>query len=192
MFRLKNAMNKKRKDFADSAQSGITFLEVIISLLVFSVGALSTLQIINVAMTTHYRATQEVIASNLATGLMAEIMAKKFANTPGETFLGFDTIDGEYNARFSNPPNNWDDVDDYHTFGSVLDNPPLTIGGLNMDGATAGAPNYHSFSRSVNVEWYDASTGQVVGTPTSCKQITVTVSGPGTADYQIMAHKAGP
>gem|GEM_PF-6458871 len=189
MFWWRRLKSKKRKNFVCCAQSGLTFMEVLISLLVLSIGALSTLQIINVSMNTHYRATQDVIASNLATALMSEIKAKKFEESLGDATFGIESP--EY--RFDPSPSvSWDDVDDYHLFSEPV---PMTIGGLYMTGAgsNSSAPNYQGFVRSVVVDWYDVTTGSVVvGTPTSCKQINVTVRGPAVGEYSILGHKSAP
>jgi prepilin-type N-terminal cleavage/methylation domain-containing protein len=189
MFWHKIAKSKKSSNLSFRAQSGFTFLEIVISLLILSVGALSMLQIVNVAMDAHYRASQEVIASNLANALMAEILAKKFAESVSNTNIGPEASE----ARF-NPPlgtNAYDDVDDYNSTGIFDGPPPITIGNLPMNGLS-GAPNYPGFTRSVRVEFYNTTTGGVDPNPTSCKQITVTVNGPAGGNYELPGLKPGP
>ncbi len=179
MFCYKIIKSKKRPKLVFSGQNGFTFLEIIISLAVLSLGALATLETINVSMRLNYQATQEVIATNLAQALMSEILAKKFANTVGDTNIGIETIDGETGGRFAAPPSNYDDVDDFN--GTLDGPPPVSMKNFPMNGV-AVAQNYPGFTRSVRVEWYNTTTSAVDTNPTSCKQVTVTVNGPGVSN----------
>lgn len=189
-------------------KSGFTFLEIVVSLLVLSVGALSMLQTINVAMNANYRAQQEVIASNLASSLLFEIMSKGFEE-PGtegsnDLYIGCEPQLACSETR-SSPvaATAFDDVDDYDSNeselpGGVFDNPPATVGGYDMDGEQLPggggifSPNYQGFSRSVNVEHVECSGSPCVyiqpGPPYAwrdTKRITVTVNGPGVTNFQM-------
>ncbi|MCX5704384.1 MAG: hypothetical protein NT066_07860, partial [Candidatus Omnitrophica bacterium] len=59
-------------------KKAISFLEIIISLSLISIAILGTWQVLEVGMMSVYKTNQEIIATNLARGLMAEIMAKRF------------------------------------------------------------------------------------------------------------------
>jgi type II secretory pathway pseudopilin PulG len=189
MFWHKLFEHKKRNHSGRRQQSGFTFLEIVISLLVLTVGAFSMLQCVNVAMDVNNRATREIITSNLAHALMAEILAKKFAETPTDTNIG---SDGE--IRFDPPSgtNAFDDVDDYDSGGVIFDGPPpVTISNQVMNGL-ADAPNYPGFTRSVRVRFVlaDGDTPAPLGTFTNLKKITVTVSGPGVNNFEIFRLKS--
>lgn len=159
---------------------GFTFLEILISLSILTIALLGFFQIFNTALNSSYRATQEMIATNLARGLMAEIMSKNFADSldPTPAALGPDGTE----SRHGGVGNAFDDVDDYN---NCTDGPPpYTIGGLPMNG-TAGMPNYSGFTRSVTVQYCEAddATDSIIPRGSGYqdhyhKLITVTVSGP--------------
>ena len=147
MFWHKIFGNKKRNHSGRRQQSGFTFLEIVISLLVLTVGAFSMLQCVNVAMDANNRAIQETIASNLASALMSEIMTKRFQENakPAQDAIG---TDGD--NRFVAPL--FDDVDDYDSTGyagGIFDSPPRTIGNTAL-------ANYQGFTRSVTVKFVEA------------------------------------
>lgn len=154
-------------------------MEIVISLSLFAVAIVGFLQIFNTALDSHYRATQEIITTNLARGLMAEIMSKNFVE-PGSAdpppALGPDP--GELDR------NDFDDVDDYHGFS---ESPPYTVGALPMDGTGATA-NYSDFTRSVTVEYLDENLQPDPGA-TDYKKVTVTVSGPYVRDISLVEVK---
>jgi len=149
MFWHKIFGNKKRNHSGRRQQSGFTFLEIVISLLVLTVGAFSMLQCVNVAMDANNRAIQEGIASNLASALMSEIMTKRFQENAKPTEnLNFGIENGE--SRFLVPF--FDDVDDYDSTGyagGIFDSPPRTIGNTAL-------ANYQGFTRSVTVTFVEA------------------------------------
>lgn len=163
---------------------GLTFLEIVIALFLFAVAMLGFLQIFNTALDASHRATQEIIATNLARGLMAEIMSKNFeepgsdpANPPS---LGPDS--GELSRS------DYDDVDDWYAGGLWSESPPVTVGGDPMDGTVPGVPNYSGFTRSVNVGYctIDGSNNIIPDPgPTEYKHITVTASGPYVRDVIV-------
>ncbi|MFH1777102.1 MAG: hypothetical protein ABH952_06050 [Candidatus Omnitrophota bacterium] len=163
---------------------GLTFLEIIIALSLFTIALLGIFQMFNMALNAGYRATQETIATNLARGLMNEIMSKNFEDPmePG-TDIGPNT---EEITR-----SHFDDVDDYH---GLTESPPVTVGGADMDGTgEPPLPDYSDFTRNVTVVYcnIDGANNIVVsGSPTNYKQIKVTVSGPYTRDILIDAVKA--
>ena len=179
MFWHKIFGNKKRNHSGRRQQSGFTFLEIVISLLVLTVGAFSMLQCVNVAMDANNRAIQEGIASNLASALMSEIMTKRFQENAKPTEnLNFGIENGE--SRFLVPF--FDDVDDYDVYPD--ETPPKTLGGSVMDG-TNNAPNYSDFTRGVDVYYCMNSTGNniimtgnngndVPTPPWKCANVTVT------------------
>jgi type II secretory pathway pseudopilin PulG len=176
------------------AGAGFTFLEIALSLLILTVGALSMLQCVNVAMDANYRAQQEVIANNLAGALMNEIMSKFFEETINDNSIGVE--DETAFQRTAAGGFSFDDVDDYNGYndGPARTIAPIMIDNNFMDG-NLGRPNYQGFSRSVTVnfvealdlipaggdgilEYYD----RFVFFPT--KRIIVTVNGPGVVNFQ--------
>ncbi len=155
---------------------GLTFLEIVISLSIFAVALVGLLQIVNTALNSSYRAGQEIIGTNIASGLLAEIMSKNFVDPDNPTnplgpdpLVPTETRNGGVNA--------FDDVDDYNGY---TESPPLTEDNRVMDG-TEDLPNCAKFTRSVTVTYCDISgtndITDVVG-PTNYKHIKVTVIGP--------------
>lgn len=170
-------------------KKGLTFLEIVIALSILTIALVGYFQIFNTALNSNHRATQEIIATNLARGLMAEIMSKEFVE-PGSgdppPALGPDS--GETD-RF----NGFDDVDDYH---GLSESPPITVGNVVMDGTIPGVPNYSNFTRSVEVTYctiigITSENRNVVPDvgPTDYKQITITVSGSYLKDLKIIELK---
>ncbi|MFH1622218.1 MAG: prepilin-type N-terminal cleavage/methylation domain-containing protein [Candidatus Omnitrophota bacterium] len=164
---------------------GLTFLEMLISLMIFSIAMLGYFQMFNVAINSQLRTKQEIIGANLARALMSEILVKEFKD-PTEPLnpLGPDT--GETNRIL------YDDVDDYDD-GSI-ENPPRTIDGTPMNGAGV-TPDYSDFSRSAIVEYCeiidnpDPTPDDVLCGPakplSDYKKVTVTVTGSYLADITI-------
>lgn len=169
-------------------------MEIIISFLILTVAMLGYSQIYRASLDSSYRATREIIATNVARAFMAEIMSKNFEE-PGSgdppPALGPDGTE----TRFGSNGNAYDDVDDYDYFESNPENPPVTVAGDPMDG-TGGTPNYSDFSRSVSVKYVDLlPDGTYVDDPpgnTDYKKVTVTVSGPYVKDIIIDEVKAKP
>lgn len=158
-------------------KKGLTFLEIVMALFILSLALLGLLQMFNAALDSSFRANQEIIATNLSRGLMAEVMSKNFSdpeepNNP----LGKDTAETIRNT--------FDDVDDYNNHS---ESPPVTIGGAPMDG-TGGAPDYSRFTRSVRVVYCNIVGNDIVEVspgPTDYKKVTVTSSGPYVRDISI-------
>jgi prepilin-type N-terminal cleavage/methylation domain-containing protein len=164
---------------------GLSFIEILIALTIFSVAMVGQFQFFNVSLDAQLRAKQEIISTHLAVGLMAEIMAKNFAEDTGDSYaLGPDT--GETGRSI------FDDIDDYHNLDET---PPVTIGGLLLDGS-GGRPNYTGFRRRVTV-WYCSITGTTINCASSepkssYKQVTVTLSGPHVKDIIVKQLKSKP
>jgi len=177
MFWHKIFGNKKSNYSGRSKQDGFTFLEIAISLFVLTLGALSMLQIVNVAMEANYRAQQDVIASNLAAALLSEIISKPF--------LGENTVIGPdgFEVRTDLPPGtlSFDDVDDYNNYN---DAPPASVDNVVMNGA-GGAVNYQGFSRAVTVIYVDENNVSTGGAVSNYKRITVTVTDPRGNNFEL-------
>jgi len=166
---------------------GLTFLEIVISLFILAIALVGFLQIFNTALDSSRRSTQEIIATNLARGLLAEIMSKHFEDPESETG-SFGIEAGE--TRHETPA--FDDVDDYDGYqdGPPSTTAPLTVGGGLMDGGgSPPRPNYSDFTRNVIVENVDKDLNPATKGSTAYKHITVTVSGPYVKDIIIDAVK---
>lgn len=167
---------------------GLTLLEVIITLTLHVIAFLGIFQMFNLALNTNNQAGQLSIATNLAKGLMTEIMMRDFVD-PQITFiysLGPNT--GEVAGNRST----FDDVDDYNGY---TDCPPKSLEGTAMDG-TGGTPDYSDFSRRVDVVYcYIDGSNTIVPNGTDPvwpykKLITVTVSAPDINPVSIVEIKA--
>lgn len=156
---------------------GLTFLEVVIALSLFAVAIVGYLQIVDVALQSCYRASQELIAANLARGLMAEIIGKKFAEEKNSQDMGPDSGETDRWTGF-------DDVDDYDGWYEA---PPQALDGTVMDG-TAAAPNYARFSRGVRVQFVNVAF-QVTPYYSPYKKVTVWASGPQAGNVTIVEIK---
>lgn len=185
---------KTRQLINRNLRSGFTFLEVIISLLVFSVGSLAMLQAVNVSMEAQYRATQELIAGSLASALQAEIATKDFEEPAGGSC--FPECGPEISEERTTAGGfAYDDVDDYGNLQQLEGDNPLSVGGFSMDGEYIGngytMPDCRGFTRSVKVEYVYYDHGLNVYKQrepyaiTSTKRINVTVSGPGVANFEL-------
>ena len=154
--------------------SGFTFLEILIAMSLFVTVAVGFSHIYNAVLDASSRARQDVIAANLAHGLLSEITAKDFVDPqfPLDTALGPNGAE----TRHGGAGNAFDDVDDYKNF---VENPPVTIGGLVMNGA-GGTPDFSAFTRRVDVEYATVGWNTVDSDPgpTNYKMIAVTVTGP--------------
>lgn len=157
---------------------GLTFLEVLLALSIFAVIFVGISQGVMVVLETSRRTTQETIAINLRGALMSEIAVKNFSDPqdPYNTSIGPNT--GEDNNRTL-----FDDIDDYHGYSDGP--PPITVGGLAMDG-TVGTPNYTGFSRSVSVINDNATFPVPLN---ESKRITVNVTTPDGRVYSKYEYK---
>jgi len=167
---------------------GFTFIEIVFALFILAVVLVGYSQIFSTATNASGRANHEFIATNLAAGLMAEIMARDFME-PGSDPDSINTEEAASRYLF-------DDVDDYDGW---MESPPKTIGNpgsggyLDMDG-TQGTPNYSSFTRSVAVTFSRIDGNDIVvdAGPTEYKHVTVTVSSPFGKDVSIVELKSDP
>lgn len=196
MFWHKIFGQKKREYSCGRKQQGFTFIEIMISLLILTVGTLSMLEIVNLAMDVNQRSVQGIIANNLAAALMSEIMTKNFQENPkpAQDPIGPDPPAAPVENRYSTVPAIlFDDVDDYNNFA---DNPPHTIDGTAL-------ANFGGFTRNVVVEFVfynNAATPPAWETPVppntfqTNKRITVTVDGnrAHVVLTEIAAQPAGP
>jgi len=167
---------------------GLTFLEILITLIIFTIAMLGFFRVFNVALIAQQRARQEVIAINLARGLAAEAMSKNFT----------DPVDGETGALGPNSGESlsnrqtFDDVDDYNGYS---DSPPVTLGGQAMN--VAGGLDYSGFSRSVNVVYCNVI-GNYINCPVATpplpdyKRARVTVNSPYAKNIVIDEVKGKP
>jgi len=156
---------------------GLTFLEVVIALSLFAVAIVGYLQIVDVALKSCYRASQELIAANLARGLMAEIIGKKFAEEKNSQDMGPDAGETDRWTGF-------DDVDDYDGWCEA---PPQTLDGSRMDGTTT-APNYSKFSRGATVVFVRQDFSET-SDYSPYKKVTVWASGPQAGNVTIVEIK---
>jgi len=162
---LKFNSSKMKRD-----KIALTFLEIVISLSLVAIVFVGLAQIFQVGMMSVYKTNQEIIATDLARSLMAEIMSKIFYDPQdhNNTALGINTGETSGNKL------TFDDVDDYNGY---IESPPRTINGSAMDG-TAGTPNYSAFTRSVVVQYVDENMSWTAS-PTDYKKVEVTVTAPG-------------
>ena len=161
---------------------GLTFLEIVIGIALISITMAGLFQMLQMALNSSYRATQEMIATNLARGLMAEIMSKEFEDPE----LAAGSFGTEESGRQGGIGDTFDDVDDYDDFS---ESPPKYMNGTTMDG-TGGTPNYSGFGRNVIVRNVDSGlvNGAADGT-TDYKEVSVTASGPYVRDISIIEIK---
>lgn len=145
---------------------GFTLLEVLIAIVIFTVGVV----ILLAAISTMIRSSSDIenidVATNLTRDLIDEILGKGFDDPDG----------GAFGLEEAEPRSNFDDVDDYDGWSK---NPPEDVDGTSYDG-TASQPNYSIFTRAVTVENvpednFDTETPSADGT-TDAKRIVVTVS----------------
>ena len=125
-------------------KSGFTLLEVLITVVIFTVGIVILLG----AVSTIMRGSSDIeninIATSLARDLMDEIIGKGFNDPDGGSIWGPEALQGE-NA---NDRATFDDADDYDGWSK---NPPEDVSGTDYDGA-GSTPNYSRFTRAITVE----------------------------------------
>jgi len=150
-------------------RKGMTFLEIMVGFALAAIALGGMFQLLQMSLNVSYRANQEIIATNLASGLMAEIMSRDFVEAGlscSPTYiLGIDS--GESISIRST----FDDVDDYNGYN---ESPPCYVNGTQMEG-----PYYSAFRRSVIVDFADETNNFAsTGSCTEYKLVTVTVTGP--------------
>jgi len=173
-------------------KKGLSFLEIIFALTILTVGILGLIQSSGTTMRANAKAGDEIIATSLGRGLLAEIISKNFSDPqyPTNTSLGPNMGNTAMETRHGAVGNCFDDVDDYN---GTLEAPPETVNGTVMNGSS-GTPDYSLFSRNVTVSYVDFLTdGTYVenpGSPTAYKKAAVTVTAPGGKTHTIDAIKA--
>lgn len=146
---------------------GFTLLEVLITVVIFSIGIVVLLGAISTIIKGSSDLENINIATSLARDLMDEILGKGFNDPDGGLAFGLEEVE---------PRTNFDDADDYDGWSK---NPPEDVSGTAYDG-TGSTPNYASFTRAVTVENvpennFNTATPSGDGT-TDAKRIIVTVS----------------
>jgi len=160
MPRVKDIFDKRYKH-------GLSLLEIIVGMTLTVIALLAMFELLQMSLNVSYRAQQEIIAINLARGLMGEITSRNFWEAGmdcGSVNLGRDN--GE-TVR-----SDFDDVDDYNGW---FESPPQYPNGTLMNGL-AGTLDYTGFNRSVEVRFVDENL-QDSGC-SDFKLISVTVQGP--------------
>lgn len=148
-------------------RSGFTLLEVIIAIVIFTIGVVILLGAVSAIMRGSSDVENIDIATSLARDLMDEILGKGFDDPDGGLAFGLEEAE---------PRSNFDDVDDYDGW---IKTPPEDVDGTTYDG-TGATPNYSRFRRAVTVENvpeddFNTLTASGDGT-TDAKRIIVTVS----------------
>jgi len=162
-----------------------TFIEVTISLVILAAVIVGFFQSFDIAINANYRASQQLIATNVARALMAEIMAKDFTDPDEDTTVLGPEIN-EDRLGISGDP--FDDVDDYHVY---MDNPTNLEGVALLGGVDASLnplPNYGNFYREVTLNWVDSNMNPVAAI-TDYKRIRVEVTGPSVKPVVLMEVK---
>jgi prepilin-type N-terminal cleavage/methylation domain-containing protein len=151
-----------------SYNQGLSLIEVMVSLLIISIGIVGFGMAIPMQKDTIEAMKEEKIALLLAKQMMEEIQSKAYED-PNQTPVVFGLEPGE-NA----PRENFDDIDDYDDWNK---NPPQYPDGTSMDG-NEGRPDYQNFRRQVEVKNVDNSDYSLTrgDGDTHSKRITVTVS----------------
>jgi MSHA pilin protein MshD len=150
--------------------TGLTLVEAMVAMTIVSVLLVAAMQAIGSAGLNQYKNAERTTAATLADGLMAEILAKSYAD-PNQT-PGFGPESGE-TARSL-----YDDVDDYNGYAETSS--PKDSAGTAVAGNTWG--------RSVVVDRVVAATPSTVSSSeTGVKRITITVTNRGRTVVQRVA-----
>lgn len=145
-------------------QFGLTLIELIVFMVIISVGVTGMLSVMNV--TTKYSVDPMVRkqALSVAEAVMDEVLAKEFANPTG----GFTEASSTCANR-----NLYDDVVDYNCFKTSSAN---RISGANTLGASSIA-SLAAYSASVDIDTGTAALGLTGGTQVITIKVTVTGNG---------------
>ena len=163
-------------------KKAFTFIETVISLSLLAIIFIGFAKVSQVGMSSVYKTNQEIIATNLARGLMTEIMSKKFDENDALPWTAPVSLGPEASpAETRHGATRFDDVDDYHNYAEPI--PPLTIGNQVMD-------YYSGFSRSVSVKYVTAAMQDSVVTATDYKKVEVTVNASGIPSFKLTEVKA--
>lgn len=146
-------------------RAGFSLIELIVFILVISVGLVGILSVMNVTVKSSADPMVSKQALSMAEAILDEVLAKAFTNPTG----GFTESSGTCANRAL-----YDDVSDYACFASTGSNRIL---GTNTLGSTSIA-GLSAYSASVDVDAASDALGLTGGT--QVKTIRVTVTGNGT------------
>jgi len=151
---------------------GVTFIEIVLSLLVFSLILMGAFQMFNTSLDSQVRARRDILAANLGRGLVAEIMSKDFYDPDDPDPLNNPWSLGIDGGETVGDRSTYDDVDDYL---GLIENCPKDLSGALMDGS-GGTPDYSAFRRRVfMVVYVDEDLVETGGVPSAYKLIEVAV-----------------
>ena len=166
--------------FSDASRSyrcqrGFTLIELIVFILIISVGVVGILLVMNVTVKSSADPVVRKQSLAMAEAILDEVLSKDFAN-PAYTEATPATCAGRQQ---------YDDVSDYLCFDGTTDN--KKIRGDSTLGSTS-IPALAAYRATVAV---DATAGAVLGTipPGQIKKITVTVTG-GSETIQLSGYRA--
>ena len=140
-----------------NSRSGMSIVEVVISLLVIALMAAAGLNAAGQGARTRFAAEERASAQILASSLLAEILAQPYRESP--TALGPDSGESTTNRA------TFDDVDDYTDY---TQSPPASVDGVLLASA--------SWHWKVDVAWVTGTNLSSSAFETGRKRITVTIT----------------
>lgn len=141
-------------------RGGFGLVETVVATALVGVLMVAALRTVGVSIFTQYKAAERTAGQMLADGLMAEILAKSYADPDSSPQFGPEA------GESSTSKANYDDVDDYQGWN---ESPPQYADGNPM-------PDLTGWKRSVAVCWVDPSdVSKDKSSDTGAKRITVTV-----------------
>jgi type II secretory pathway pseudopilin PulG len=145
------------------SSAGFTIIEALLAIVLVGALLVAALQTASTSATAQYKAGERAMGRYLAQGLMSDILQKVYEDPNNVTLvLGVDALSLELPTSKAN----YNDVDDYNGW---TESPPQ-----DQDGTVI--PGFTNWSRSVLVEWVNASNiSQTSATESCAKRITVTV-----------------
>jgi|GEM_PF-3137736 len=147
-------------------KNALSLLEIVISIALIAIVILGFSRVFQVGSMSIYKNDQEVTATNLAVGLMSEIISKPFCDPTNCTAtLGPETVE----SRTTCGSNGFDDVDDYNGSVEGPDPAPRDIRACEM-------AEFKGFIRSVNVSYVYQNMTDSGGATTDFKRIKVSVN----------------
>ncbi|MGL4514593.1 MAG: hypothetical protein ACRCT8_16005 [Lacipirellulaceae bacterium] len=163
---------------------GNTLVEVTVSTALVAVVVVASLETLGGAARSHQMATTATDAVNLADDMIAEVMAREYADPEGGTALGMDSAESATVNRFT-----LDDVDDYDVRDET---PPVARDGTPI-------PGYSGWTRSTRVRFLNRvrETDGTIATRSDdqgLKQIWVGVTNPAgvTRSFVALRSAHGP
>lgn len=153
-------------------RNAFTIVEAVISTVIVAVMFVAALSTVGAARMTEHRVALVSRGRLLAESLLSEVLQQDYEDPDGAAVFGVES--GESGtARMD-----FDDVDDFDGWSS---SPPVSRDGMPLADATG-------WRRTVKVEWVDASNvGQVKGTETGVKRVTVTAEYNGVPQASLVA-----